>query len=87
MDEVEKQIGLKIVDSRSLTGHTSYNKNRAEIGFYGDQTVPELMEIKTTGLLPSAADLYFSEIYAQVATLYADDISMFEQHFGSVEPF
>ena len=79
---LEERIGLELVDARPLTAHGTDRMTPIE-GDHADTPGHVLLEMRRQGNVPTHASLYDSDLVAQVATLYRQDLNFYGTHFGA----
>lgn len=84
MQKIKRRTRLELIDSRKNSRHTTFGKDQLDGQQYADSPVPDLFAMKRRGAVPSVASLYDPDIAAQVRELYAEDIKLYERHFGRI---
>jgi len=75
-DKLQSRIGLSIKDARAMTRHGADTASRKIHVDCSQVPVWKLAEGKRAGRLPTYQALYTPELFAIVASLYADDIKL-----------
>lgn len=73
---------IPIHDTRQTTGHTAVALERVE-GAYADTRARSLIAMRAEGRLPDYASLYDADLRGIVARAYAEDLRLYQQHFGA----
>jgi hypothetical protein len=82
---IEALCGLVLVDARAATGHGTDGLDIVASGDFSAVPCGVLAEMMQDGKAPSHAALYNATLHAAVTRLYADDLTLYTDHFGHAD--
>lgn len=82
IQKVKEKIGIEIHDTRDLAKHGTDQYTLIK-GDYVDKPAHEILTLQKSGCCPSHSSLYDYELLDSVSFLYAKDIKLYENCFGS----
>ena len=80
---ITQATGMKIYDTRDLSGHATHRLKLLEDKCYADTSMAELSKMKKEGYAPHHRAFYDTELQDWVKTLYKDDMDFYTHHLGS----
>lgn len=81
---IEVKTGLKIIDTRSMTGHGTEKLSKVSSGTFADLSLDALKAMKDEGEVPDYKNLYDDETASRVRRMYTEDIDWIRSCFGDV---
>ena len=81
-DHFERLTGQPFADSRSFSGHVTSSYDAVPGALHADTPLSDLTKLKAEGKLPTPPSLFDDALTAQVATLYARDLTLYRTLLG-----
>lgn len=77
--QIEARAGIPVVDARAITRHGRHGLAPIDDQPYADTPLIEIEAMIRGGKIPTAASLYDPGLVADVSTLYAEDIELYDR--------
>lgn len=82
-EKITQRTGMKIYDTRDLSGHSANGLHRMTDRCYADTPLTDLAAMRTAGMIPAHTAMYDPELVAIVRDLYHADLELYNRHLGS----
>jgi hypothetical protein len=78
--QISKKTGMKIQDTRHLSGHSTHGLKLLTDKCYADVPIAELNQLKKAGYVPHHAAFYDRALQQFVRKLYEEDLEFYSNH-------